>query len=29
MKIEQVKVKSLIFAEYNPRQLTEKQGRDR
>ncbi len=28
MKIEQVKVKSLIFAEYNPRQLTESQCKD-
>ena len=28
MKIVQVKVADLIFAEYNPRQLSEKQGRD-
>lgn len=28
MKIVQVKVSDLIFAEYNPRQLSEKQGKD-
>lgn len=28
MKIQMVKVSDLIFAEYNPRQLSEKQGRD-